>query len=433
MFTSHFSKSVAMSEPNSMEVGPDDDGPVATEELGELADFTEFQMDVSRFRRMQKLGEGTFGVVYLAHDPQSEWTVVVKELRQPSPKQRECEFFKREIEILLRAHNPFVLPCLGFSIRSPYALVSPYIESGSLWDLMHKRRTIVLNPSQKTSIAVGIAHGMRYLHRSNIIHRDLKSPNILLDSLLVPKIADFGLAKLRGISEKQVSVVGTPQWMAPELMQGKADRPADVFSFGIILYEMLTEKVPYAERPERGQALCKLIADGYHPPLQGVNELEKLILQCWSINPSDRPTFDQIYIWLSTSLIQFPGTVPQAVRSFIRLKIENEVEPVNAVAQMTSNLNQLLSTQRHLQGKRRSIPDAFCYFAENGAIKDMARYIRTVPSLDINGCNSDGVCFAFKGHHSSAPRTWDITSLCSFLSTSKELTSINQTERGQPR
>jgi hypothetical protein len=152
-----------------------------------------------------------------------------------------------------------------------------------------------------------------------------------------------------------------------------------------------------------------------------------------SINPSDRPTFDQIYIWLSTSLIQFPGTVPQAVRSFIRLKIENEVEPVNAVAQMTSNLNQLLSTHRHLQGKRRSIPDAFCYFAENGAIKDIARYIKTLPTLDINAYNSDGVRFSFTGHRFSAQPSWVITSQPSFSSISRESMSISRTEREQRR
>jgi serine/threonine protein kinase len=368
-----------------------DDAPaVATDDLGELSPFADYVMDTTRLRRIQKLGDGAFGSVYLAQDTLTEWKVVVKELHRHQLSQQEFTFFKREILVLLKAHNQFVLPCIGFSIRAPYSIVTRYMPSGSLWEVLHNPRGCGFSPTQKTCIAIGIAHGMRYLHRLHILHRDLKSPNVLLDAWRLPQIADFGLARFAESLDAEAPItrgIGTPQWMAPEQIMGQYGPEVDVYAFGIILYEMLTEQVPFSECRETGTGLFHKIANGYRPPLRNETDIEKLIHRCWAQNPADRPTFEDIYLWLSASIIQFPDTNVGAVRSFLRLKIENEVEPMNPVAEMCRGLNNLHSTLPHLQGKEGNIMEAFCHFAEAGSVRDLARYIRAVPSLNINGTN----------------------------------------------
>jgi hypothetical protein len=150
---------------------------------------------------------------------------------------------------------------------------------------------------------------------------------------------------------------------------------------------MLTEKRPFEDRSETGMALADVISSGYRPPLSGNSEMEKLIQQCWAQNPGDRPTFEDIYIRLAASIVQFEGTNVGAVRSFLRLKIENEIEPMNPIAEMCRGLNNVYSMLPHLKGKEANVMNAFCHFAEAGSVSDLARYIRTVENLNINGTN----------------------------------------------
>jgi serine/threonine protein kinase len=376
---------------DSLGLEVDDSAPaVITDDLGELTPYRDYLVDMSRMRRIQKLGDGAFGSVFLCQDTLTEWKIVVKELHNLEISEREFEFFKREILILIKAHNQFVLPCIGFSIRSPYSIITRYMASGSLWDVIHNRRGGSFSPTQKTCIAIGIAHGMRYLHRCNILHRDLKSPNILLDSWNLPKIADFGLSRFADSAQSEVPMthgVGTPQWMAPEQIAGEYGPPADVYAFGIILYEMLTEKVPFSECRETATELFLRISEGYRPPLPGNSDIEKLIMQCWAHEPQQRPTFEEIYTWLASSVIQFPETNVGAIRSFLRLKIENDIQPMNPVAELCRSLNSVHSTMTHVKGKEANVMDVFCHFAEAGSLRDLARYICTVENLDINGKN----------------------------------------------
>jgi serine/threonine protein kinase len=379
-------------------LGLDDDTgpPAAPADLGELSGFTDYNMDISRFRRIQKLGEGTFGTVYLAQDTLTDWKVVIKELHHAELSQREMELFRREIHILVTAHNPFVLPCVGFSFRSPYSIVCPYMASGSLWDILHNSRGATLSATQKTCIAIGVAHGMRYLHRQGIMHRDLKSPNVLLDGMGLPKIGDFGLSRFMDSDSAEALAtkgIGTPQWMAPEQLGGAPYGLAvDVYAFGIVLYELFTGQTPFHDRRETGTQLFELIRQGARPTVTGGSDIENLMRRCWKADPTERPTFEEIYTLLSTSIVQVPGTHVKGVRAFIRLRIENEVEPRNVVADMTRTMNGIyLTLDRVKDATVQNLMDWFCHFAEAGSVKDLARYVRAIDGIDINGTNSMGV------------------------------------------
>ena len=144
---------------------------------------------------------------------------------------------------------------------------------------------------------------MKYLHEQNIVHRDLKTQNTLMDDQLFPKIADFGLSKMTKISENSPSLnaqsiadlKGTPLYMAPEILLGNVySKEGDVYAFAIILFELVTGKIPFKGLDL--YQLIKRIPDGERPLIDGDvdDHYRNLIESCWSQNPEKRPTFGEI-------------------------------------------------------------------------------------------------------------------------------------------
>jgi serine/threonine protein kinase len=118
-----------------------------------------------------------------------------------------------------------------------------YMPGGNLYDFLHKQNNTLELPVV-LRIAIGISKGMDYLHQNNIIHRDLKTANLLIGSGQVVKIADFGVSRLRSQGGEMTAETGTYRWMAPEVINHKPyDHKADVFSFAIVLWELVTTKV----------------------------------------------------------------------------------------------------------------------------------------------------------------------------------------------
>lgn len=151
-------------------------------------------------------------------------------------------------------------------------------------------------------VACGAARGMTYLHSGTppVLHRDLKSANLLLDDSYAAKVCDFGLSRLKAQERSMTGNCGTVQWMAPEVLANQRyAEPADVYSFGIILWEMLTGECPYEGMSAIQCALAVL--NGVHrpeippwcPPA-----LSALIRACWEQNPERRPSFAQIIMAL---------------------------------------------------------------------------------------------------------------------------------------
>ena len=145
--------------------------------------------------------------------------------------------------------HPNILLYIGGCISGPeYFIVTEYCENGNLFELLHGPRPIVLNVKEKLHLALEIAKGVNYLHSFNppILHRDLKSLNILLNKNFQIKIADFGWARLRNIHMTRLR--GTFQWMAPEvILKDNYTEKADVYSFGIILWEFWSVEPPYKD------------------------------------------------------------------------------------------------------------------------------------------------------------------------------------------
>ncbi|XP_044212631.1 interleukin-1 receptor-associated kinase 4 isoform X3 [Thunnus albacares] len=204
----------------------------------------------------RRLGEGGFGTVYkgLLNDK----PVAVKKLNpmdDVSPDELQVQF-NQEIETLKVLKHENLVDMVGFSCDGQHpCLVYAFMANGSLLDrLACSEDTPLLSWQQRCSIAEGTARGLEYLHSNHHVHRDVKSANILLDENLVAKISDFGLtrasAKRTSTTMMTERIVGTCAYMAPEALRGEITPKSDVFSFGVVLLEILSGLPPADENRE---------------------------------------------------------------------------------------------------------------------------------------------------------------------------------------
>ncbi|KAF8035778.1 hypothetical protein BT93_C1719 [Corymbia citriodora subsp. variegata] len=228
-----------------------DEDPIGTEilELHSLQfDVCAIEAATDCFSNHNKLGEGGFGPVYMGTLPCGR-KIAAKRLSQSS--NQGVHEFKNEVELVAKLQHRNLVRLLGFAMeREETILIYEYVPNGSLDQLLFDpRQSIQLDWSARHKIMVGVARGLLYLHedsRLRIIHRDLKASNILLDDDMNPKISDFGMARIFGAKQTQGNtnrIVGTYGYMSPEYaMYGQFSVKSDVFSFGVLMLEIITGK-----------------------------------------------------------------------------------------------------------------------------------------------------------------------------------------------
>jgi TPR repeat protein/tRNA A-37 threonylcarbamoyl transferase component Bud32 len=200
---------------------------------------------------LECLGRGGMGVVYKARQPRLGRFVALKILsREKEKDQHFAERFTREAQALARLNHPNIVTVYDFGeANGLFYLLMEFVDGMSLRQLLQTRK---LAPEEALVIVPSICEALQYAHQQGIVHRDIKPENILLDKQGRVKIADFGIAKLLGTDGKVESltgeqqVVGTPHYMAPEQVEkpGIVDHRADIFSLGVVFYEMLTGELP---------------------------------------------------------------------------------------------------------------------------------------------------------------------------------------------
>ncbi len=195
------------------------------------------------------LGRGGMGVVYRATDTQSGETVAVKTLNAEvlSHEPNILERFRREGESLRQINHPNIVKFItAVESYGQHYLVMEYVDGGSLQDLLAKHRHL---SSQRTiEIGIDLADALTHAHNLGIIYRDLKPANVLLTKNGLPRLTDFGIAQLADSSRlTQTGVlVGTVNYLSPEAISGDAlDSRTDVWAFGVLLFEMLTGRLPF--------------------------------------------------------------------------------------------------------------------------------------------------------------------------------------------
>ncbi|TMW91594.1 hypothetical protein EJD97_014136 [Solanum chilense] len=272
-------------------------------------DFSTIREATDNFSSDNKLGQGGFGPVYKGKLPNSQ-EVAVKRLSADSG-QGDLEF-KNEVMLVARLQHRNLVRLLGFCFDgTERLLINEFVPNASLDQFLFDpvKRT-QLDKERRSKIIGGVAKGILYLHedsRLRIIHRDLKASNVLLDAEMNPKIADFGMARLFELDETQGStnrIVGTYGYMAPEYaMQGKMSVKSDVFSFGVLVLEILGGQRNTCFR--NGEYVGNLLS--YE-------------------NVADRPTMAAVVLMLSS--LSLALSVPSKPGYYMQIDVSPNISPI---------------------------------------------------------------------------------------------------------
>ncbi|KAK8843074.1 hypothetical protein M9Y10_025265 [Tritrichomonas musculus] len=287
-------------------------------------DFDKAFFDTSDYELGKELGHGKFGTVYLVENNDNEQFAAKVINVGDEFTGKEQMLLMREFAILLGLKHPAIVKFKGINFHSfeetmalRPTLLTEYLPNGSFKDILNKQKTgnadSDWNPTKKYVCMLGIADAMRYLHKKGILHRDLKPENILLDENYYPRICDFGLSRCfaktltKSMKLSMSGKMGTPLYMAPEFFtdEDHFGPGIDVYAFALIAYEIVSDIEPYTEKGQQPSygALCKKITDGIKPKfVDGITEpMKDLLGRCWSQDPKDRPSFDEIFEELSSS------------------------------------------------------------------------------------------------------------------------------------
>ncbi|XAR61597.1 Dual-specificity kinase [Bertholletia excelsa] len=230
--------------------------------------------------------------------------VAIKVLKAEYLNENVQREFGLEAYILRRVRHKNVVQFIGACTTPPnLCIVTEFMSGGSVFDFMHKKKGVFELPAL-LKVAIDVSKGMNYLHGNKIIHRDLKAANLLMDENEVVKIADFGVARVQKTSGVMTAETGTYRWMAPEVIEHKPyGHKADVFSFGIVLWELLTRQLPYDGLTPL-QAAIGVVQEGLRPPIPKHThpKMVEVIERCWAQDPSLRPEFSEIIEMLQNML-----------------------------------------------------------------------------------------------------------------------------------
>ncbi|KAI3512377.1 hypothetical protein L1887_19692 [Cichorium endivia] len=249
----------------------------------------------------EQIGQGSCGTVYHALWNGSD--VAVKLFMYQEYPHDLIVLFKQEVSLMKKLRHPNILLFMG-AVTSPQHLciVTEFLPRGSLFRIL-QRNTTRLDWKRRLRMAMDIARGMNYLHHCNppIIHRDLKSSNLLVDKNWTVKVGDFGLSRIKHQTYlKTNSGKGTPQWMAPEILRNEqADEKSDVYSYGVVLWEITTQKIPWDDlNPMQVIGAVGFMNRRLEIPKDVDPLWASLIESCCCSQPQSRPTFQEIILKL---------------------------------------------------------------------------------------------------------------------------------------
>jgi len=251
------------------------------------------EIEPEEVKKLERIAEGVSGIVYKAMW-KDKLEVAMKEFKHESISFDEKEF-RRELALLCLLENDNLVPCFGACTQvnnGKVFIICELMEKGSLNGLL-KDFIQFMDLNKLLRLARDIARGMEFLHSLQIIHRDLKSSNLLINSDITCKLIDFGTSSFLGKIGLE-GATGTPQWMAPEVLKnGQYSLAADVYSFAIVMWELMTAQEPY----ENFQVfkIADFVMQGGRPPVPTDNFVSKeyvdMMSRCWDPEPIKRPTF----------------------------------------------------------------------------------------------------------------------------------------------
>ncbi|XP_044485196.1 serine/threonine/tyrosine-protein kinase HT1-like isoform X2 [Mangifera indica] len=267
----------------------------------------EWSADMSQLFIGFKFASGRHSRIYRGIYKQRD--VAIKLVSQPEEDESLASFLENQFT------SEFVAACKKPPV---FCIITEYLAGGSLRKYLHQQGPHSVPLKLVLKLALDIARGMQYLHSQGILHRDLKSENLLLGEDMCVKVADFGISCLESQCGSAKGFTGTYRWMAPEMIKGKHHtKKVDVYSFGIVLWELLTALTPFDNMtPEQAAfAVCQKNARPPLPPTCPV-AFRHLVNRCWSSNPDKRPHSDEIVSILESYLASLEED-PEFLSSFV--------------------------------------------------------------------------------------------------------------------
>ncbi|XP_028266657.1 protein-tyrosine kinase 6-like [Parambassis ranga] len=269
----------------------------------DLCHFTvdEWELPKEEFTLEEELGNGYFADVY-----RGRWknhiNVAIKVLK--NDKDMNHREFQREVQILKSLRHRHLISLFAVCTASvPYYIITELMEKGSLLSFLRGSEGQLQNLASLVDMGAQVADGMSYLEEKNSIHRDLAARNVLVGEDYICKVADFGLARVIKepfyiTEDKKIPY----KWSAPEaISHGKFSNKSDVWSFGVLLYEIITYGgVPYPAFSN--QEVYQQVTKGYRMPVPSKcpDFLYQIMLKCWSAEPADRPDFKSLKVQLES-------------------------------------------------------------------------------------------------------------------------------------
>ncbi|NXI17170.1 FRK kinase, partial [Irena cyanogastra] len=258
----------------------------------------QWEIDRRSLKLVKKLGSGQFGEVW-----EGLWNnttpVAIKTLK---PGSMDPKDFLREAQTMKTLRHPKLIQLYAVcTLEDPVYIITELMRYGSLLEYLKKDKGSQISLTHQIDMAAQVASGMAYIESENYIHRDLAARNVLVGEHNVCKVADFGLARVFAVGNEKVYEPRTEtklpvKWTAPEAIHcNRFSIKSDVWSFGILLFEIIT----YGQMPYQGMAghqVIQLLDNGYRLPQPDTcpAPLYKMMLQCWNAEANERPTFDSL-------------------------------------------------------------------------------------------------------------------------------------------
>ncbi|CAG04051.1 unnamed protein product [Tetraodon nigroviridis] len=288
---------------------------------------------------LQWVGSGAQGAVFLGKFHGEE--VAVKKVR---------DIKETEIKHLRKLKHPNIITFKGVCTQAPcYCILMEYCAQGQLYEVLRAGRKIT--PSLLVDWSMGIAGGMNYLHLHKIIHRDLKSPNMLITHDDLVKISDFGTSKELSDKSTKMSFAGTVAWMAPEVIRNEpVSEKVDIWSFGVVLWEMLTGEIPYKD-VDSSAIIWGVGNNSLQLPVpESCPDGFKILLrQCWNCKPRNRPSFRQILLHLdiaSADVLSTPQETYFKSQAEWREEVKRHFEKIKSEGTCLHRLDEELINRR---------------------------------------------------------------------------------------
>ncbi|XP_018428123.1 PREDICTED: mitogen-activated protein kinase kinase kinase MLT isoform X1 [Nanorana parkeri] len=372
------------------------------------ASFVQIKFNDLQF--YESCGGGSFGSVYRAQWLPQEKEVAVKKLLK----------IEKEAEILSMLSHRNIIQFYGAVLEPPnYCIVTEYAACGSLYDYINSNRSEDMDMEHIMAWATDVAKGMHYLHMEapiRVIHRDLKSRNVVITMDGILKICDFGASRFHSHTT-HMSLVGTFPWMAPEVIQSlPVSETCDTYSYGVVLWEMLTREVPF--KGLEGLQVAWLVVEKNERltiPSSCPRSFAELMRQCWDADAKKRPSFKQIIANLET--MSNDSKLPDQCNSFLhnkaewRCEIEETLERLKKLERDLSFKEQeLKEREKHLKMWEQKLTEQshtpllpsfdICSWTEEDVLFWMQQLLKT----DDNSALQSVYATLFKEHHITGKR-----------------------------